>query len=202
VTSGPLSSTPTPDDGVRRSGVRIWDETTRPTGPPPEPGREYSRYDQATGQRLIFVHDHLRAELAHIRDLMGQVAAGSMPPGAARAHLNTMTLRQNAWTLGTYCESYCRLVTMHHTAEDQSIFPFLRRADARLVPVIDRLAAEHQAIHQVIERVDRALVAASTDPDGLADLTAAVDLLTDSLLSHLSYEERELVEPLARLGFQ
>jgi hypothetical protein len=27
-----------------------------------------------------------------------------------------------------------------------------------------------------------------------------VDLLTDSLLSHLSYEERELVEPLARLG--
>jgi hypothetical protein len=27
-----------------------------------------------------------------------------------------------------------------------------------------------------------------------------VDLLTDTLLSHLSYEERELVEPLARLG--
>jgi hypothetical protein len=46
------------------------------------------------------------------------------------------------------------------------------------------------------------LVAAVTDPDGLADLTAAVDLLTDSLLPHLSYEERELVEPLARLGFQ
>ena len=31
--------------------------------------------------------------------------------------------------------------------------------------------------------------------------TAGVDLLTDTLLSHLSYEERELVEPLARLGF-
>ena len=28
----------------------------------------------------------------------------------------------------------------------------------------------------------------------------AVDLLSDALLSHLSYEERELVEPLARLG--
>jgi hypothetical protein len=50
--------------------------------------------------------------------------------------------------------------------------------------------------------MDRALVDAVTGPDGLADLTAAVDLLTDSLLSHLSYEERELVEPLARLGFQ
>jgi hypothetical protein len=30
---------------------------------------------------------------------------------------------------------------------------------------------------------------------------AAADLLTDTLLSHPTYEERELVEPLARLGF-
>ena len=29
----------------------------------------------------------------------------------------------------------------------------------------------------------------------------AVDLLTDTLLSHLSYEERELIGPLARHGF-
>jgi hypothetical protein len=32
-------------------------------------------------------------------------------------------------------------------------------------------------------------------------LQAAIDLLTDALLSHLSYEQYELVEPLARLGF-
>ena len=29
----------------------------------------------------------------------------------------------------------------------------------------------------------------------------AIDFLTDALLSHLAYEEQELVEPLARLGF-
>lgn len=40
-----------------------------------------------------------------------------------------------------------------------------------------------------------------TDPDGLPQLHRAVDLLSDTMLSHLSYEERELVEPLARLGF-
>ncbi|WP_236666776.1 MULTISPECIES: alpha/beta fold hydrolase [unclassified Nonomuraea] len=39
------------------------------------------------------------------------------------------------------------------------------------------------------------------EPGGVGALRAAVDLLTDSLLSHLSYEERELVEPLARHGF-
>jgi hypothetical protein len=27
-----------------------------------------------------------------------------------------------------------------------------------------------------------------------------VDLLTDALLSHLSYEEHQILEPLARLG--
>jgi hypothetical protein len=31
-------------------------------------------------------------------------------------------------------------------------------------------------------------------------LREAVDLLSDVLLSHLSYEERELVEPRSRLG--
>ena len=40
-----------------------------------------------------------------------------------------------------------------------------------------------------------------TTPDTGAQVQAAVDLLTDTLLSHLAYEERELVEPLARLGF-
>ena len=29
---------------------------------------------------------------------------------------------------------------------------------------------------------------------------SAIDLLTDALLSHLSYEEHQLLEPLARFG--
>jgi hemerythrin-like domain-containing protein len=119
--------------------------------------------------------------------------------GTARSHIHTMTLRQNNWTVGTYCESYCRVVTMHHTLEDQTLFPRLRRGDPRLAPVVDRLQEEHHAIHEVLERVDRALVAFVAGKDG-DELSAAVDLLTDTLLSHLAYEERELVEPIARLG--
>ena len=33
------------------------------------------------------------------------------------------------------------------------------------------------------------------------EVQRSVDLLTDTLLSHLAYEERELVGPLARQGF-
>ncbi len=35
----------------------------------------------------------------------------------------------------------------------------------------------------------------------MTKLRGAVDLLTDTMRSHLSYEERELIEPLARLGY-
>jgi hemerythrin-like domain-containing protein len=120
----------------------------------------------------------------------------------ARSEINTMTMRQNNWTVGAYCESYCRLVTIHHTVEDQSLFPHLRRSDLRLAPVIDRLEEEHHAIHKILDGVDQALVGFVGRPERIDDLQAAVDLLTDSLLSHLSYEERQLAEPLSRFGAQ
>lgn len=35
----------------------------------------------------------------------------------------------------------------------------------------------------------------------MTEVRQAVDVLTGTMLSHLSYEERELVEPLAWLGY-
>ncbi|GAA2646372.1 hypothetical protein GCM10010399_94780 [Dactylosporangium fulvum] len=208
TTAGPIVAhpandtlaTPTPDDGARLSSVRLWDESERPTGPERDATVRYTARQRAKGQHLIDVHDHLRQELAQVRDLVQQVAAGSIDLARARSMINTMAMRQNNWTLGTYCESYCRVVTTHHTIEDLSLFPALRAADPRLAPVVDRLEAEHHVIADVLERVDAALVAMVTEPDGIAAVRDAVDLLTDTLLSHLSYEERELVEPLSRLN--
>jgi alkanesulfonate monooxygenase SsuD/methylene tetrahydromethanopterin reductase-like flavin-dependent oxidoreductase (luciferase family) len=191
---------PTPPPAVRRSAVQVLDESVRPTGPALDPNRTYTPYQLSSGQHLIDVHDHLRAELEQIHDLVEQVAAGSLGVGAARSHINIMTMRQNNWTLGTYCESYCRLVTTHHSLEDASLFPHIRRADPAMVPVVDRLQEEHHIIHDVLEGVDKALVALVDGSGSIDGLRAAVDLLDDTLLSHLSYEERELVEPLARLG--
>ncbi|GAB3678789.1 LLM class flavin-dependent oxidoreductase [Angustibacter aerolatus] len=191
----------TPDDGRRLSATRVWDESARPTGPAPDPARTYTADDLARGRHLVDVHDHLRQELRTVRDLVDQVEAGLLDVGSARTAINEMTMRQNNWTLGAYCESYCRVVTTHHTIEDRSMFPRLRAGDPSLSPVIDRLELEHHAIHDVLEGVDRALVDLVARPDGLPALREAVNLLSDTLLSHLSYEERELVEPLARMGF-
>jgi hemerythrin-like domain-containing protein len=92
-------------------------------------------------------------------------------------------------------------VVGHHTLEHRSVFPHLKRRDPELVPVVDRLEQEHHVIADVLDQVDRALVALVSEADGMSKLRAAVDLLTDAMVSHLSYEERELVEPLARLGY-
>jgi len=198
--AGGFSVVPTPPPAVRRSAVQLLDESERPTGPALDSERTYTPYQLSSGQHLIDVHDHLRADLEQIRDLVEQVVAGSIGVGQARSHINTMTMRQNNWALGTYRESYCRLVTTHHSLEDASLFPHIKRADPKLAPVVDRLEAEHRIIHDVLEGVDKALVALVDGSGSIDGLRVAVDLLDDTLLSHLSYEERELVEPLARLG--
>ncbi len=178
-----------------------WDESARPSGPPAPAGFAYTRRGQAIGQHLAEVHDHLRAELAQIRELLRQVKQGSMAVSRAREVINELTMRQNNWTLGAYCASYCAIVTGHHGLEDRAVFPHLRQSDAELAPVIDRLQAEHVIIHEILVDLDRALVRLVSEPVDLDEVEEAVEVLADALLSHLAYEEREITEPLSRYGF-
>jgi hemerythrin-like domain-containing protein len=153
---------------------------------------------QASQQTLLQVHEHLRQELAEIQRAADAVAGGRLDPGAARSLLNRMAMRQNYWTLGSFCAQYCRVVTVHHTIEDRHMFPALQREDEALSAVLTRLHEEHEVIAHVIERFDRALVAMVTDPSGVAQVRQVGNELSDALLSHLAYEEDELLGPLGR----
>ncbi|HEY1320588.1 MAG TPA: hemerythrin domain-containing protein [Streptosporangiaceae bacterium] len=196
-----LGLAPTQDSGVRLTEARLWDESSRPSAPPPPPDTAYTAHGRAVGSHLIDIHDHLRNELTQLRDLIDQVRNGAASAGQARSALNEMTMRQNDWALGAYCASYCRIVTGHHSLEDEAIFPYLRASEPGLAPVIDRLADEHKVIHQVLGDVDKALVDLLRNPGDFTGLQRAADILTDTLLSHLAYEEGQLIEPLARHGF-
>ena len=179
-----------------------WDESTRPTLAEAADA-PYTDGQLTTVEHLVAIHDHLREELDRLRDLIGQVRRGLLTVGEARAGVKEMTLRQNNWTLGAYCQSYCGFVNGHHGLEDASVFPHLRRAEPDAAPVLDRLHAEHAIIHDALEQVDRSLVALVRDGEASAldAVEEAVALLADRLHSHLSYEERELRGPLARHGF-
>ena len=196
-----LGVRPTPDPGVRLSTAVPWDESTRPHRLESGPDVEYTRRGRLVGQHLVDVHDMLRTELTELREILAQVRDGGLSAGGARSALNEMALRQNDWTLGAFCSRYCGAVAQHHGLEDDAIFPHLARSDRTLEPVIERLADEHLVIHDAIQAVDHALVDHINHPDDYRPIQVAIDALTDSLLSHLSYEEHEIVEPLARLGF-
>ncbi len=81
-------------------------------------------------RNLVAIHDHLRSELEQIGQAVNQVATGELTPAAARSLIARMTLRQNHWTLGSFCASYCRIVTIHHAVEDTHMFPSLSAAGA------------------------------------------------------------------------
>jgi hemerythrin-like domain-containing protein len=181
-----------------------WDDSTRPTLAEPA-DTVYPPERLAVSEHLVEVHDMLRGELARLKDMLEEVRRGLVSVGDARTQLHTMTMRQNNWTLGAYCEQYCRILTAHHSLEDSSVFPHLRRVEGA-GPVLDRLMQEHHIIHDLLERLDRALVdlvGADLEDGGAAvgRLQAELDRVTEALLSHLGYEERELLHPLAQAGF-
>jgi hypothetical protein len=186
---------------TRLSARSVLAEDTRPSAPEPSADVTFGRPGLAVGQHLIDVHDHYRAELEQVRDLLARVAKGITAAGQARGELNRLTIRANDWTLGGACQLQCVALTEHHGTEDAAIFPHLGRSQPTLREVLDRLDTEHHAIHDVLEEIDAALIHLVQHPADLGPVTEAIDLLTDTLLSHFAYEERELVGPLARHGF-
>jgi alkanesulfonate monooxygenase SsuD/methylene tetrahydromethanopterin reductase-like flavin-dependent oxidoreductase (luciferase family) len=153
-------------------------------------------------ETLLAIHEHLRQELARLRDVIQEVAQGRASAALARSYLARMTMRQNYWTLGAFCAAYCRVVSVHHAIEDEHLFPDLRAADQALGPILERLREEHEGIAGVLEEVDAALVAAIEDESRLDETRRAVDRLSSVLLAHLEHEEGQLLEPIGRLGIR
>jgi hemerythrin-like domain-containing protein len=183
---------PSLDEATRPRGQRHDDEAGTPSG-------------RAAAQMLVNVHAHLRSELEQIRDVVAEVAVGQSNPALARSLINRMSMRQNYWSLGAFCATYCRVLTMHHAIEDASLFTDLRSRDESLGPIVERLSEEHEVVAAVITRLDDALVAMIAmveDPEKLSAVQSEVERLADVLLSHLDYEESELLGPIARLGIR
>ena len=177
------------------------DEADRPlVTSPDEP-----RAGHANQTLLRQVHEHLRAELATIVEALGELALGAggvdhqSAAGDVRAMIQRLTSRQERYSLGAFCAAYCRVLATHHAIEDQRLFPDIGAAEPALVPVLERLSAEHEVISELLLRLDEAVVALVADQTMVAATSAAADRLAEVLRSHLGYEEEQLLGPLGRL---
>jgi hypothetical protein len=94
-------------------------------------------------------------------------------------------------------ELFKRQLHLHHTAEDDLIWPALRERlghSANALSVLDAMEAEHQLIDPLLAAVDAGFASSAgpdsgqPHPDLLAD---AVDTLAATLTGHLTHEEKD-----------
>lgn len=151
------------------------------------------------GDHLRAIHDHFRGQLAELTRAVDALRDGTGTAGDVRAGVHALAPALSAQQVAGMCGQVCRFLTMHHTIEDQSMFPAVATLEA-YAPVAARLAEEHLVVHAHLERVDNLAVAVAADPSRGAALADAVAELRADLESHFAYEETEMTEPLGLLG--
>ena len=138
------------------------------------PGTDAARHGTGDADLTIMLaaHDAFRRDLTRL----ARTASAANLSGPAR--------RQSVaagWDL------FKRELHLHHTAEDELIWPTLRprlaHSEAAL-SVLAAMEAEHERIDPLLAAVDEQL----PDGDRLADV---IDALTSSLTGHLAHEERD-----------
>jgi hypothetical protein len=151
------------------------------------------------GDHLRMVHDHFRGQLRQLTVAVEELRDGEGDVGAVRDGLHRLAPALTAQQVSGLCQQVCRFLTMHHSIEDQGMFPAVATM-AAYAPVATRLAEEHLVIHAHLERVDDLAVAVRTHAARINELVTAVTDLRADLESHFTYEETEMTEPLGLLG--
>jgi iron-sulfur cluster repair protein YtfE (RIC family) len=122
---------------------------------------------------MYAMHDALRRELVQLARVTTRV------DGDLCRVLRTAA----GWALFTTC------LRAHHSAEDDTLWPVLRRALAERpdeLALLEAIEAEHAAIAEVVAMIEDILAAPDTGLGRLGDLT---DSLVTGLTGHLRHEE-------------
>ncbi|KAA2265358.1 hemerythrin domain-containing protein [Solihabitans fulvus] len=131
---------------------------------------------------MYAMHDALRRELAHLNRI---TAAADVD---ARQVLATAA----GWQL------FKTALHIHHSAEDDALWPVLREnlaGQPAELALLEAVEAEHAALDPVIEAIDAALTDPDPDPARLGDLT---DSLATGLAGHLKHEEDAVLPLIAQ----
>ncbi|GGK13850.1 cation-binding protein [Streptomyces camponoticapitis] len=150
---------------------------------------EAPREVRTLADKILEVHDHLRAQLRLVTadvDAHFAALAAHQGPGEPPAPGLGLQIRQR-------CLAFCQALEFHHTSEDGHLFPGIARYHPYVTDVFDRLSAEHRTV----ARIQDGLVALLADL-GSAEpplFRAELAKMTTELNAHLDYEE-EVILPL------
>lgn len=175
--------------------IEFLDDSTRPEAPRLA---DVTPAQKLAGQHLVEIHNHLRENMQVLNQLIGRASRGEVTAAEVAQEAAGLAMVANYRRFGNLCGQYCQFVEMHHTIEDQMIFPLIARQGEGFRRVAERLKAEHVVVHTLLERLIDALEALARDP-GADNFTAATTVyaaLERVLLSHLGYEEDSIGDAL------
>jgi iron-sulfur cluster repair protein YtfE (RIC family) len=118
------------------------------------------------------LHAALRRDLSRLRDAAAQIDNSAGAPATVLAGWDTFRAE----------------LDNHHQAEDDDLWPVLRRelSDPGELASVDAMVEEHKHIEPALAGVDAAL-------RGGGELAAPVETLSTVVLDHLAHEEREVL---------
>jgi hemerythrin-like domain-containing protein len=134
---------------------------------------------------MVVVHRVFRRELVALPVLVRGVPAGD----ASRA----ATVAEHARLLLTGLH-------IHHTGEDEALWPLLHERAAGADALLATMEAQHAHVHEGIETAFAQLDTwtVSVSPGAGEELAATLDTLREHLVEHLDREEREVLPLAAR----
>lgn len=181
---------------MKLSPETLDDDAARPKAPALP---QLTPSQQQAARRLSLIHAmHLR-DVDAVAGLMEDIRNAVADPSSLAPALAKLPLTRNMERFGTLCGSQCRALQGHHDIEEAYIFPELaHRGDERVRPLLDRLHAEHEVIHALIDdlRREAAHLAKTGDPFVFGRCVSAFKLLDKAIRSHFGYEDSELVPAL------
>lgn len=179
--------------------IGFLDDATRPV---PIRLEGLTAAQKAAGEHLRAVHDHLRDNMKTLGRLIERASKGGVVAAQVTEEASSLVMVTNYRRFGNLCGQHCQIVNVHHSIEDEAVFPAIAAQGEAFAAIADRLRAEHVVIHELLVRLVAALGALAQEPgaDRFDETVEIYRALERVLLSHLGYEEDAIGDALGYFG--
>ncbi len=169
------------------------------TRPKMEPLSGVKDHHRRQGMHLAAIHRmHLR-DMKQIGGLIQEVMVDHSKSAELLTAIQQAEFGKNMRLVGTLCGRECQVLTFHHDAEENMIFPQLEQQNITiLTKVVVRLKQEHLIVHELLDRLEESAQVLVNSPSiEQGQKTQAIfDQLFRVVVSHFGYEETELRDAL------
>lgn len=171
-------------------------EGERPKAPPVPKATSIHRQQ---GRQLALIHRHYLMEMGPIGAVLARIEAGDAPPENLKRIVLSLDMSQNLRAFGSLCGQNCRVLQFHHDIESDDMFPRLEASGGGMFrAVMAKLRAEHEVVHELLNRLSVAADRLVDDPtdDNFKAAGETFTKLEEVVRSHFGYEETELAEAI------